>query len=810
MICNQIMIDMNRSLILTMTFLLMVVSANAQNWSIKGFAVDGSSLSPVEFASVTLYTSGDTSLVQGTLTDTSGYFEVPNVKAGVYIITITSIEYQKIFRGPIQVTAELGTVDLGKVAMATDQKLLSEVVVKGMRSLVEQRSNGMVVNLENSILSKGRSGTELLGVLPLINVSTTGTVSVRGKSNVLVLIDNKPYYGETLTMMLANLKSEDVVKVEINTNPSAKYDAAASGGVVNIITKKSTQNGFTGQFDGQISQGNRLRYRPRLNIGYRYNNFSMFANLGYSYYEGRNNQHLTNLYRSDNQLFENGGVHNFKKTGVPVSVGVAYNLKKNQTIGATFDNTSNRSSDNINETAEFYLVNEGAPLLNGTNSKTLGKGKNNLQNYSAYYEGRFSKSTLNFVNTFSNYSNSGNSDIFYYDFDQDRTKVANSDTKLDIANRADIKLLVSQLDYTYDLNDNTSFELGVKGMYTKSDNSIDQFQTQEGTLSPIDNPFSRSGYEETIMAGYVGFSQKFGKLKFDGGLRAEQTNSDVQHVGKRDFLNWFPSATLYSKQSENYQWGLSYSRKINRPAFSILIPFVSYSGKYTVRQGNPALTPQYNNNFEFSQTFRKMNVILGYTHVKNAMFDIPKINEETKVTTFLYQNLDSQSQYSLSLTVPLHPLSQVNSSLTLFGGYTVLKDDSGLNQNIAFNSSIWGGYGQLINTINLPDKWKGEVLFYYQTPRVEGIDRLKSTSSLDLGIGRQVLDGHGNIKLSVTDVFLQRRWRGSSFYGNVNMTFNNFYDTRRVQLAFSYNFGKKTVKKVKEKSLGNEEQRGRI
>lgn len=800
---------MERYLVFIAAFLVNAWSVNAQTGSIKGHAIDGGRQAPVEFASVTLYTSGDTSLVQGTLTDTSGYFEIANVKSGVYIITITSIEYQKVFRGPIQVDADHAVADLGHVTMTTDQKLLHEVVVKGARQLVEQRPNGIIVNLENSILSKGRSGTELLGVVPLVNVGMGGGISVRGKTNVLVLIDNKPYYGETLTMMLSNMKSEDIVKIEVDTNPSARYDAAASGGVIHIITRKATQNGFTGQFDGRVSQGERLRWSPRLNLGYRYNKLSMFVNLGYSFYDGKNNQHLTNLYRSDNQLFRNDGVHNYKRNTVPVSAGVSYHVNKANTLGFTFDNTNDKRSDNIHETAEFFLINEDSPLLNGTVSKTLGESKNHLYNYSAYYEGRYRKSSLNFVSTFSKYTSSSLSDIFYYDFNPDRSKVEDSDTRINTSNGADIKLLVSQLDYNYDISEKTSFEVGVKGMYTQSDNSIDQFQIKNGVEAPIENPFGRSGYEETILAGYFTFSQEIGKLKLNGGIRAEQTQSDVQHVGKRDFLNFFPSFLIHSKPSDNYQWAVSFSRKINRPAFSILIPFVAYSGKYTIRQGNPTLTPQYNNNLEFTQIFKQLNVVLGYTHVKNAMFDIPKINDETKVTTFLYQNMDSQDQYSLSLVFPFHPLKQVNSSVTLYGGYTVL-NDAGLNQNVAFNNAAWSGYGQMINTISLPNQWKGEVLFYYQTPRLEGIDRLKSTSSLDFGIGRPIFNQHGNIKLSVSDVFRQRRWRGTSHYGNVNMTVNNFYDTRRVQLSFSYNFGKKTVKKIKEKSLGNEDQRGRM
>lgn len=800
---------MKRFLFSLTPLLISASMVNGQTLQIQGVAVDGGNQKPVEFATVTIYKAADSTIVQGALTDSSGHFRVGSLQPGSYLVSISSLEYAKLYKGPIEIKGDSSVVDLGHVGMFADQKVLREVTVRGERSLVEQRPDGLVVNLENSILSKGRNGTELLGILPLIQVGNSGDISVRGKSNVLVLIDNRPYYGQTLNMMLSNMKSEDVIKVEVITNPPAKYDAAASGGVVNIVTRRSLQNGWTGQFDGAVSQGRRLRYRPRLNMGYRYEKFAMSANVGYGYYYGENNQHLTNLFQSDNQLFDNRGVHEYKKITIPVSLGVSYNLSKSSSVGLTFDYNNNDNRDYINETAKFRLFNENSPLLSGTQSSTQGSASNSLFNYSAYYEGKFKKSSLNFIGTFSNYDNSGNSNISYNDFDRNLDKVENSDTDIKTSNRADIRLLVSQIDYSYEVGTHTSLEVGVKGLYTESDNAIRQFQTRNGVTQPIDNQFENSGYKERILAAYLGMSHQVGKVKLNASIRAEQTDSDVRFVGKRDFLDWFPSLLLHSKPSENYQWGVSFSRKINRPPFAILIPFVSYSGKYAIRQGNPALTPQYNNNFEFSQTFKGLNVILGYTHIKDAMFDIPKIDDQTKVTTFLYQNMDKQSQYSLSVTMPFTPVKGVNSSLTLFGSYSVLSDP-GLNQNIAFSNSLWSGYVQVVNTIALPHKWKGEVLFYYQAPRIEGIDRLRSNSSLDLGIGRPIFNARGNIKLSVSDLFLQRRWRGSAFYGNVNMTVDNFYDTRRVQLAFSYGLGKKTVKRVREKSLGNEEQRGRM
>ena len=757
---------------------------------------------PTPYTTVVLLSPSDSSVVQGKITDEEGSFLFEQVLSGEYLLNVSFVGYKTFYQN---LTVANTDVDVEDITLVEASQTLDEVTVSAQRSLVEKKPDRLVVNLENSILTKGAMANEILRAVPLVSTDMSGGIKLRGKSNVMVLIDGKTIPETTLSTVLENLSAEQIAKIEVITNPSAKYDAAASGGVINVITKDGLQQGLTGTARVLLSKGLRGRATTGVTLNYRTPRLQLSGNLNYSYVENYRNEYGLRNFLSVGSSTETRTEY-FANYQVPSGkLSLDYDLHPNHQIGGAIEAYYFDFDLPIETTTSFFSGSsqpDSTLFSDGSEINTSSMYNMNL-NYQGQLSDQGHKLSLNATHTI--YQQDSRQTLLYRQiFGEDGTD--DDQRGIRTVTPSDIRITIAQLDYTHPFTKNITAEAGVKYTGTVTDNEINQEELANDRWTVLQA--STTGYTEAIYAGYVSTSATLGEVTLQAGLRAEQTDAQLQDTITRNFLNFFPSILLARDINEHHSLSLSYSRKIDRPAYDNLIPFQSFVDPYSARVGNPLLQPQYSNVLELSNTFKDITLLASYTHTREVMLDIPFQDPETLFTTYTFQNLSRAESYSLSLVLPLQLSTWWQSNNTVTGMYNMFSDPN-IN-GVAFQQDIFAFTINSTNTFQFANDWKAELIGYYNSANQYGISQLQPIYSVQAAVSKDIWQGRGNVKVGVDDIFWSDRWRFSTDGGGISDIGRNYMDTRRVRIGFTYKFGKTTVKPIQDKSLGNESEQGRL
>ena len=757
---------------------------------------------PTPYATVVLLSPSDSSVVQGKITDEEGSFLFEQVPSGDYLLSVSFVGYENFYKDLAVAKVD---INVENITLVEASQTLDEVMVSAQRSLVEKKPDRLIVNLENSILTKGAMANEILRVVPLVSTDMNGAIKLRGKSNVMVLIDGKTIPETTLSTMLENLSAEQIAKIEVITNPSAKYDAAASGGVINVITKEGLQLGLTGTARLMLSQGLRGRAATGVSVNYRTSRLQLSSSLNYAYVKNYRNEYGLRNFPSVGSSTETRSEY-YAGYQVPSGkIGLDYAIHPKHQVGGAIEAYYSNLDLPIETTTRFF---SGSTQPDSTLfSQGDAVGTNNVYNLNLNYQGQLSDQghALSMNTTHTIYQQDSRQTLLYRQvFGED--DINNNQRGIRTVTPSDIRITIAQLDYTHPFSENITAEVGVKYTGTVTDNEINQEKLADGrwTVSQA----STTGYTESIYAAYVSTSATLGEVTVQAGLRAEQTDAQLQDTITRNFLNFFPSILLARDINEHYSLSLSYGRKIDRPAYDNLIPFQSFVDPYSGRVGNPLLLPQYSHIIEISNTFKDITLLASYTQIRDAMLDIPTQDPETLFTTFTFQNLSSVENYSLSLILPLQPVRWWQTNNTLTGMYNEFRDPN-IN-GVSFQQDIFAFTINSTNTFLFANDWKAELIGSYNSANQDGLFRLQPIYTLQAGVSKDIWQGRGNVKIGVDDIFWSDRWRFGTKAGGINEIGRNYMDTRRLRIGFTYKFGKSTVKPVQNKSLGNEDEQGRL
>ena len=757
---------------------------------------------PTPYTTIVLLAPADSSVIQGKITDEQGVFLFEQVPAGEYVLNVSFVGYETFYQNLTVAEADINVED---ITLVEASQTLDEVTVSAQRSLVEKKPDRLVVNLENSILTKGAMANEILRVVPLVSTDMNGGIKLRGKSNVMVLIDGKTIPEATLSTVLENLSAEQIAKIEVITNPSAKYDAAASGGVINVITKEGLQQGLTGTARVILSQGLRGRATTGVALNYRTPRLQLSGNLNYSYVENYRNEYNLRRFPSVGNSTETRSEYDMTYQSPSGKLGADYTINQKHRIGGAIEAYYSDFDMDTETTTSFF----SQPIQ--SDSALFSQG-NWIRGYDMYnlnlnYQGQLSDQghALSMNATHTLYQQDSRQTLFYQQiFGEDGTN--NDQRGIRTITPSNIRITIAQLDYTYPFTENITAEAGVKYTGTVTDNEINQEELANDRWTVVQA--STTGYTEAIYAGYLSTSATLGEVTLQAGLRAEQTDAQLQDTITRNFLDFFPSILLARDINEHYSLSLSYSRKIDRPVYDNLIPFQVFLDPYSGRVGNPLLQPQYSNVIELSNTFKDITLLASYTRTREAMLDIPTQNPETLFTTYTFQNLSLMENYSLSLILPLQVSAWWQSNNTITGMYNTFSDPD-IN-DVAFQQDIFAYTISSTNTFMFANDWKAELIGSYNSLSQYGIVRLQPIYSVQAAVSKGIWQGRGNVKIGVDDIFWSDRWRFSTNAGGIDQTSRSYGDTRRVRIGFTYKFGKTTVKPVQSKSLGNENEQGRL
>jgi len=790
-----------RSSFLFFTVLLLLSATTALAATISGRVTDETG-KPVSLASVLLLNASDSSLVKTELSDEKGEYLLTPSGNGIYLVKVNLIGYQSYVSS--QVTVAGIDVQLPEILLLRKSAELNEVSIRAQKPFIEVHADKLVVNVESSIVNAGSTAMDVLSRSPGVSIDNNDNISLKGKQGVNVMINGKiqPISGQDLANMLKSMPSNSVETIELISNPSAKYDAAGTAGIINIKLKRDKRLGLNGSVNATYAQGVYGKANAGFNMNYRNKKVNVFANYNHSDREGFN--HLTldrnfldngrflSAYDQDNQylykiITDNGGL------------GMDYAISSKTNIGATFnaEQTSflrtgynySRIIDSTHEQSSHFITDNSAPNTWGNRTANL-----NLR-----HTFDSSGKTLSVDADYAGYPGTGIQDFTTTYYNDKPIGPVPQPVILhgDLTGLTQIRSF--KADYATPFVMGAKMETGVKTSYVTSDHDLLFFNEISDILVPDVKRTNHFIYRENINAAYLNFNKDWTKWSTQAGLRAEQTiaRGDATTLTgdssfSRRYAQLFPSFAVQRHINADKDLGITLSRRIERPNYDQLNPSTYYLDPTTYKAGYPYLNPALSYSAELSYTYKQRLITnLNYTRTTAPITEvIQPSTTESKVTIQTQKNLESMSYYGVNGSYQFR-FYKWWSNTTNFNIYyaqytgniagTVLNKGRG---TFDVNSS---------NSFILPKDWSAELSGFYQAPQQYGYMLVKPTWMLNVGLQKNLFDKRATARINATDIFWRGYPRATSEYNDYRESFVAQRDTRQVSVSFTYRFGKRTV-----------------
>lgn len=775
---------------------------------------------PVEFARFALRKTGVNKIISGGLTDTIGHYKFIIKESGNYSLTVYNIGTDSV-SVPFTL-ALIKDIQLPDITLVQKRNDLSEVVITGKKPYIERKIDRTTINVGASILNEGANALEVLKKAPGVAVDPNGEVSLRGKSGVLVLIDDKPTYlsSENLATYLKSLPSSVLDKIELMTNPPAKYDGQGVAGVINIKTKKSKIQGFNGSASLSYGQAIYAQTNASVNFNYRINKVNLFANTSYN--TQKSYRRLT-LQRTN--LDGNGNIESvFNQTSYfrPITrspslkAGMDYYLSPRTTLGIVLIGSISNSNDRSPVNSAIY---NNKNILDSTiNSDNSAKGKFNNKGINLNFSHELD--TLGQILTFDfdyvKYNTSTDQNFLNNTYRSEGSLVSAQQITSSLPSSIDIYSVKG--DYVHPLKNGAKIEAGVKSSYVNTNNEANYFDIVNNVSTVNNNLTNKFLYKENINAAYLNFNKEFKRFSLQTGIRLENTNIKGHQLGsevRRDslfhqnYLSLFPTVYLSYKldSTGKNQLNFSFGRRIGRPNYQELNPFVKLVDKYTYFSGNPFLKPQYSYNYDLSYSYNsKFSISLYYNYTKDIQKEI--IEQKDNIFISTVGNIGEENYFGLYTDMTLNPASWWESNIhgeLMNTGYKGQINTIYVNQNKNyFNIRVY-------NQFKLSDTWSAELSGFYLSSMLRAGQILaKSIWSMNAGIQKKVMKNKGSIRLNASDIFHTHQQDGNFInIPNLLSSYKNYMDTQVVTIGFNYNFGSMKSKNRRDTS-GADSEKNRV
>jgi hypothetical protein len=797
-------------IIYVLFFSLFHVALIAQ--SITGTVQDATG-APLEFAAVSLHKLSDSLRVMGTYTEANGNFELLGFKPGRYYLEISFVGSETYRSAALDLSSN-AVVQHPSVQLKSETKMLQGATVIARIPLIVKKIDRTIVNPDAMIGVQGGTALDALERSPGVQVDADGGIKLKGRAGVQVFVDDKPTYliGEELANYLRALPVGTVKQIELMTNPPAKYEAAGNAGVINIVTKKERTKGFTGSASTAMWQGRYNRTNHQLNLNFNSRKFGVFTNLGRADVQGFHDLNIYRYYKNPDGTAESGFEQNSYLKWMLASntgrISIDYYATPQTTIGVTAKGILNPQEHNTTSTAR--VLNAQNVLTNrveaeNLSDRTFTNGTYNLNlRHSFPREGWSLTADVDYV-TYNTTNDQKTENRFYNSSNQ----IQSIDGLLG-AIPADIRIYALKSDFSRPLQPGAKLDMGLKAAFTKTDNLADYYTRLPDTTFRNNDLTNQFLYDEWINAAYLNASQTIKQWELQLGLRAEATNLTGNQLGnevrppvrfKRDYLNLFPTAYISYKCDtvDKHVLNINYGRRIDRPFFQDLNPFISPLDKFTYYTGNPGLVPTYAHTVSLAHTYKgKVTTTLSYGHTLDG------INETLEIVNGIYysrpNNVSTNRLINLSVEGSAPIAKWWNSVFYLEGGQNVFK-----SKLYTENLNSRGVYGivQATQQFTLPRDYSIELVGNYQTKYVLAQLLLGNVGHVQVAAGKRLLAGKGNLRIRFSDIFFTNQPFGK--INNLRLTdarWNGFLDSRGVTASFSYRFGK-AVKGAKGKYDGS-------
>ena len=773
---------------------------------------------PLPFTSIMLRKVKDSVLVKGELTTAAGHCNFEKIAYGHYFIQASQMGYNTSYTPAFQLDAAHRAIVLDTIRLQTLGKDLQAVNVTAQKPFIESSAGRTVMNIENSVSAAGNTALDLLRRAPGVQVDNNENVTLKGQS-VTVMIDGKLTYlsGEQLTNLLKTTPGESIASIEILTSPSAKYDASGNGGIINIKTKKGKMTGINGSISTTLTQSKYGRYGISGNVNWRTRQFNLFGNFDQGNYPrqvtrvyGRN---VTEADGSNTFLHQDVFQRNRFKNNY-LKMGLDYFITDKQTIGILANGYKNAFSNEIY--SQTQLGRKDQPADSIVNSLTTNDNKFDNIAVNLNYKAVLDTAGGREISFDADYAQFNNHRFMQLNDSLYDTHLQTDRNPNSIRNTGGTQVLIKSLkaDLSWPLGKEGKLEAGAKTSFVTTTNVLQFDSLYNGKYLNSPALSDRFNYQEDIYAAYATYRKQLHKTGVQLGLRVESTRStghsySTNTAVKRSYTDFFPNLSIEQKINDSNKISVAVSRRIERPQYGQLNPFMFYLDKYTYFRGNPYLRPQYSNIGELSYTFKEKYIAtLRYTRIKDMMEEFITQDDSTKVSLSTERNYDKTDIYSLSFTIPIQVTRWWNSDNNADLSYNKFRFEDPANGDPYFRYNLHY-YISSTNTITLPHDVKVEVMGYYNSPFVFGIFSGYAQYNLNLGVQKMFLDKKATVKASFNNILRNESYRGSADFRNLSMSIFNTWQFRTVNLSFTYKFGNASIKAARERKTGTSDEQNR-
>ena len=812
---------MRKLFVLVISVIVLSNSVNAQK--VSGVVKDDQGKG-IEKSTASLLRAKDSSVVKLAVTAADGKFSF-QADPGKYLISTSYVGRETVYSKIFELSGS-GDMDLGIITMVKLTGDLKAVTVTSKKPMVEVKADKTILNVEGTINATGNDALELLRKSPGVMVDKDDNISLAGKNGVRIYVDGKPtpLAGADLANYLKSMQSAQIEAIEIITNPSAKYDAEGNAGIINIRLKKNKAFGTNGSVNAGYNIGVYPKYNGGISFNHRNKGINIFGNYNYN---NTKQDNAFNLYRSVlDTVFDNKTSMIFRNKSHGFKTGLDYFINNKNTIGVLINgNVSEMQFNNNSRTPISYKPTGVVDRILVANNSNSMERKN--VNFNLNY--RFADTSGHELNLDADYGlfrNDGNQLQPNYYFNPAGT-VLLSQLFYRFISPTDIDIYTLKADYEQNFQKGR-LGIGAKTSVINTANNFQRYDVQQ--LNPeqkqLDvNRSNQFDYKENINALYINYNKQLKGVMFQAGVRMENTvstgnsyglnangtvNTGSKQIFKRNYTDLFPSAALTFNKNPMQQWGISYSRRIDRPAYQDLNPFEFKLDEYTYQKGNTSLRPQYTNIVTVTNTYKyKLNTSLSYSHVADVFAQLVDTTDLSK-SFITRKNLATQDVVALNISYPF-----MYKTYMLFvnfsGNYSKYKADFGGGSRVVnLDAASFNIYTQQSLKFGKKKTWTAELSGWYNTPAIwQGVFKSKSMWSVDGGMQKTIFKGKGNLKVSVSDIFFSMKWSGESNFAGQLTKANGNFESRQLRTSLTWRFGSNTVKGARQRKDASEEEKKR-
>ncbi len=803
---------------LLLLFLFVCTGATSYAQQITGIIKDEQGKA-LQGATVSLKRVKDSSVAKLAVTNLTGIYTFSNIAIGSYFVHSSYIGYGIKNSPAFEVLGE-SAINAPEISMSKSSASLIDVTITAFKPMIEVKADKTILNVEGSVNAIGQDALELLRKSPGVLVDKDENLSLSGKNGVQVYVDGRPtpLSGADLAAYLKTLQSSTIEAIEIITNPSAKYEAAGNAGIINIRLKKNKSLGTNGAVNAGYNIGIYSKYNGGISLNHRNKKINAFGN--YNYNDSRNEMFVNSYRKQLDTLFDQTGIMINDGQSQNFKGGVDYFINNKSTIGVMMNGNIGQSLfSNTSSTPISYIPSSELVKTLIAQNFTMSDRKSGNLNLNYKYS----------VVGGTDFNVDADRGLYRIKSDQrqpneyfDKSGVSFNKREYNFIAPTDIDIYSLKTDYEQNFKKGR-LGFGGKTAFVKTSNVFDRYD-----ITPVsrlyDSVRSNSfNYKENINALYVNYNKAYKGFMVQLGVRMENTNLEGISDGykwngskfmtakdgfKRNYTDFFPSAAVTFNKKPTNQWGLRYSRRIDRPAYQDLNPFEFKIDEYTFQKGNINLRPQYTNSFAVTNTYKyTLNTTLNYSHVNDVFTQLIDTAEKSK-SFITKKNLATQDVVSLNVSYPFSKKwYSVFSNLN--ANYSHYKANFGTGRTVDLDAYAFNIYQQ--HTFKLGKDYTGEISGFYTSPSIwQGTFKSISMWGIDAGLSKVIFKGKGNAKIGVSDIFKTMQWGGTSNFAGQFIRANGGWESRLFKINLTYRFGSNLVKAARQRKTSQEEENQRV